>query len=142
MTTRVLLIDNETDFLEVLSERLRARGLIVETTDSPRKALIHPNLDSFDVAILDFAMPELDGLAVLSELVGSSPELQVILLTGHATVEMTVKAIKLGALDVLEKPPDMKALNRTIEEAKEQKRLLVEKRREEEIRRITASKPW
>lgn len=142
MDEKILLIDDEQDFLYMLAERMTQRGLKVATADSPKTVLDEINLEDFDAVVLDLIMPDMDGLELLPELLARNPELQVILLTGHATIEKGVQAMKLGALDFLEKPVDLKILCEKIREAKKHKLLLAERRHEAEIRDIMASKPW
>jgi len=142
MDERVLLIDDEQDFMDVLAERMRDRGMRVSTTTSPVEALDKADEENFDAIILDLMMPEMNGLEALTRLRERNPDLQIILLTGHATVEKGIEAMKLGALDFLEKPIDIQALNAKIKEAKAHKMLLVEKRTEEAIKNIIGCKGW
>ena len=142
MDERVLLIDDEQDFMDVLAERMRDRGMRVSTTTSAVEALDKADEENFDAIILDLMMPEMNGLEALTRLREKNPELQIILLTGHATVEKGIEAMKLGALDFLEKPIDIQALNAKIKEAKAHKMLLVEKRTEEAIKNIIGCKGW
>jgi len=87
-------------------------------------------------------MPEMDGLETLRILKEKNPDLEVILLTGHATVKDSVEAIKMGALDLLEKPADLDTLTEKIKDAQTKKMVLVEKKNEQAIRDIIASKGW
>jgi DNA-binding NtrC family response regulator len=127
MEAKILLVDDEKDFLEVMRERLEARGYSVATAISAAEALQMIKTDFFDAVILDLQMPGMDGLETLQQMKAKRPELQVILLTGHASVEKGVEAIKLGAMDFVEKPADLDSLGQKIEKAKEQKMLIVEK---------------
>jgi DNA-binding NtrC family response regulator len=127
MEAKILLVDDEKDFLEVMRERLETRGYSVATAISAAEALQKIKTDFFDAVILDLQMPGMDGLEALQQMKAKRPELQVILLTGHASVEKGVEAIKLGAMDFVEKPADLDALGQKIEKAKEQKMLIVEK---------------
>nr|WP_321466590.1 response regulator [uncultured Desulfobulbus sp.] len=142
MNERVLLIDDEQDFMDVLAERMRDRGMEVSTTTSPLEAVDLTEEKSFDAIILDLMMPEMDGLETLERLREKNPDLQIILLTGHATIEKGIEAMKLGAMDFLEKPIDIQTLNEKIKEAHAHKMVLVEKRSEEAIRNIIGSKGW
>ena len=143
MNERVLLIDDEQDFMDVLAERMRDRGMQVSTTTSPLEAMdLADGEEGYDAVILDLMMPEMDGLEALSRLREKNPDLQIILLTGHATIEKGIEAMKLGAMDFLEKPIDIKTLNEKIREAKAQKMVLVEKRTEEAIKSIIGCKGW
>ena len=142
MSERVLLIDDEKEFLEVMSERMQNRDIDVTTASSARDALALVEKESYDAIILDLQMPEMDGLQALERLKAINPDLQVILLTGHATVEKGVQAMKLGATDVLEKPADIQTLTEKIRKAHARKIILVEKENEAKIRAILGSKAW
>ncbi len=139
---KVLLVDDEKDFLETMSERMQAREMNVTTTTSPKEALKKVQEESYDAVILDLMMPEMDGLETLKELKKRNPDIQVILLTGHATVQKGVEAMKLGAVDLLEKPADIQVLTEKIKKAHAKKMILVEKKAEEKIRHILAEKGW
>jgi two-component system, OmpR family, response regulator len=127
MEAKVLLVDDEKDFLESMSERMRLRGMDVTTASSAKEALALIESDFFDAVILDFQLPEMDGLAVLKNIKAKHPEAQIILLTGHATLESGVKAMKDGASDYLEKPADLNELSEKIMAAKDEKMLIVQK---------------
>ncbi|MGD9973110.1 MAG: response regulator [Desulfatirhabdiaceae bacterium] len=142
MTEKVLLIDDETDFLEIMSERMKAREIDVTTASSAKEALKQVEHESYDAIILDLQMPEIDGLETLKILKSKNPDLQIILLTGHATVEKGVEAMKLGAMDLMEKPADLKVLTEKIKKAHAKKMILVEKQTEEKIRHILGAKAW
>lgn len=142
MSEKVLLIDDEQDFLEVMSERMKNRDIDVTTATSAKDALSLVQDGGFDAIILDLQMPEMDGLQALEKLKTMNPDLQVILLTGHATIEKGVQAMKLGASDVIEKPADIQTLTEKIKKAHAKKIILVEKQTEEKIRAILGSKAW
>ena len=136
MSEKVLLVDDEKDFLDIMSERMQARGMTVKTADSADKAMAMLEKESFDAIVMDFKMPGMDGIQALKNIKDQKPELQIILLTGYATVEKTVEAMKIGATDLLEKPADLEALEARIKRAKTEKMLLVEKQNEEKIKDI------
>lgn len=136
MSEKVLLVDDEKEFLEIMSERMTARGMVVTTAQSADKALSILKKESFDAIVMDFQMPGMDGMEALKAIKGMKPELQIILLTGYATVEKTVEAMKIGATDFLEKPADLEALAEKIKKAKADKILIVEKQTEEKIKDI------
>ena len=117
MHEKVLLVDDEEDLLEAMAERMHLWGMEVSTTTSAWDALKKIQEGSYDAIIMDLMMPEMDGLQVLKALKEERPDLQVILLTGLATVEKSREAIKLGALDVMEKPPDLRELTKKIRDA-------------------------
>jgi DNA-binding NtrC family response regulator len=133
MNEKILLVDDEEDFLDVMRERLSSRGIEVATSASAEDALNRIGKELFDAVILDLQMPGMDGLEALERMKEKRPELQVILLTGHATVEKGVEAIKLGAMDLIEKPADLEALGEKIKKAKQKKMLIVEKANEEKV---------
>ena len=138
----VLLVDDEEEFTRILAERIKARGARVDTAADGIEALDKAKNTTYDAIILDLAMPKMDGLETLEHLLELNPNLQVILLTGHATVQTGVEAMKLGAVDVLEKPAQFQDLMEKIHKAGAKKMLLVEKRSEEEIKRILQTKAW
>lgn len=118
---RVLLVDDEPEFLDILSARLQARGLDVDTAGSGSVAIEKVGGAAFDVVLLDLAMPGMDGLETLRGILALDPTNQIIILTGHATLEKGMEAINLGALDMLEKPVPVTVLMDKIEEAAKRK---------------------
>lgn len=139
---KVLLVDDEEQFLKALSQRLAGRGMKVEAASSGEDALRQVKGKDFDAIVLDLVMPGLDGLDVLKQLRRENPELQIIMLTGHATVEKSVEAIREGAVELLEKPVNMDKLLKRIGEAQRQRVILVEKKAEERVKDILYSKGW
>ena len=127
MSIKILLVDDEKDFTGVLSERMAARGFRVEIADSGPVAIEKVKEKSYDAIILDLAMPEMDGIDVLKILLKENTDLQIIFLTGHATLEKGIEAVKLGAVDFMEKPVDIDKLLEKVNEAKTKKDLLSEK---------------
>ncbi|MEW6185318.1 MAG: response regulator [Thermodesulfobacteriota bacterium] len=142
MSEKVLLVDDEVEFLDTLSERMRNRGMEVATSSSGVEALKKVDKEAYDVIILDLQMPGVDGLEALKILKAKRPELQVILLTGHATIEKGIEAMKLGAMDFLEKPADLGQLTEKIKKAQAKKMLIVEKQNEDKIKKILEEKGW
>jgi DNA-binding NtrC family response regulator len=142
MKERVLLVDDEKDFLEVMSERMRTRDMEVTTASSAMDAIKLIESKTYDAIILDLMMPEMDGLEALKVMKEKNPDIQVILLTGHATVEKGIEAMKLGAMDLVQKPADLKALTEKIVKAQAHKMIIVEKKAEEKVQKIIAAKGW
>jgi DNA-binding NtrC family response regulator len=138
----VLLVDDEVDFVEVLAERLEARGLHVVKAHDGRSAVRAAEGKVFDAIVLDMAMPGMDGLETLESLLKVNPDLQVILLTGRATLEQAATAIRIGALDLLEKPADIETLVAKIELAATKRWAMEEKRIEEKVADIMRKKGW
>lgn len=101
---RVLLVDDETEFLELITKRLSRRGMDVTTASSGEAALDIVRDASFDVVVLDVKMPGLNGLETLRRMRSIAPSTPVILLTGHASLGAAVDGMELGAFDYLLKP--------------------------------------
>ena len=139
---KVLIIDDEREFTEALSERMETRGIKAVTAATGAEALGIVDKEKFDAVILDMVMPGMDGIETLKRLLEKNPDLQIILLTGHATVQTSVEAIKLGAADFLEKPVDIKKLMEKIKEAGAKRVALVEKQADGAINDILKSKDW
>lgn len=133
MSEKVLLVDDEKDFLEAMRERMTARGMEVTTASSANEAIDIIDKISFDAILLDFQMPGMDGMDALKIIKTKQPESQIILLTGYATLEKGVEAMKIGATDFIEKPADMEALSNKIKKAKADKMLIAEKQQAEKV---------
>ena len=97
----VLLVDDEVPFVETMTKRLSKRQLTVIAAYSGREALEKLEKNAVDVVILDVKMPGMDGIETLKEIKGAHPLVEVIMLTGHATVETAVEGMRLGAFDYL-----------------------------------------
>ena len=122
MSEKVLIVDDEKDFLDIIAERIGARGMDVSTASSAEAALNMVEEESYDVVIMDFMMPALDGFKALKLMKAKRPEVQIILLTGNVPDEKHMEARELGALDVIEKPPDLQDLIKKIKKAKKAQR--------------------
>lgn len=142
MAEKVLLVDDERDFLEVLSERMEARGMEVSTAESAQEALAQVEGGAFDAIVLDLMMPGMDGIEALKVIKQKNPEAQVILLSGHATLEKGIEAMKLGAADFLEKPADLNLLTEKIKKAQANKIVIVEKQIEAKLKSILNARGW
>ena len=136
MSEKVLMVDDEKEFLEIMSERMKARDIDVTTATSADRALEIIEKESFDAIILDFMMPGMDGMDALKAIKAKKPESQIILLTGYATVEKSVEAMKVGATDFIEKPVDLEVLAKKIKNAKAEKMIIVEKQTEDKVKNI------
>jgi DNA-binding NtrC family response regulator len=115
---KILLIDDDVDFVETLAARLRRRGLYVEVATGGSEGIEKARETVFHVVIVDLAMPEMDGIETLKILQKRCPGIQVMLLTGQATISAAVEATRLGAVDVLEKPTDAVTLIEKIHAAR------------------------
>jgi len=114
---RLLLIDDEKDFVNILSKRLKRRSIEVKKAFSGAEAIQALRGQEFDVAVLDLKMEDMDGIEVLKMLKIMDPRLAVIMLTGHGSAEAAEQGIKLGAFDYLTKPCELKELLEKIMEA-------------------------
>ena len=133
-TFRVLIVDDEHDFLETIVKRLKRRKLDATGIDSGIKALELLEKEHFDVVILDVRMPGgMDGLETLKEMKKKRPLLEVIMLTGHASVESGMQGMQYGAFDYVLKPADIDDLLEKIQGAYERKALHEEKIREQKV---------
>jgi len=137
-----LLVDDEEKFVETLAERLEARGLDVRTAFNGEEALNRIQEKDADVVILDVLMPGKSGIETLREIKQIKPLTEVIMLTGHATVETAIEGMKLGAYDYLMKPTETPELVEKISKAYKRKREHEERIQQAEIERIARSKGW
>ena len=121
---RVLLVDDEPTLLRALEALLRKKGYDVTGLDSPIVATQKLAQEDFDVALLDIKMPQLSGLELLNAVKHRRPEVEVIMMTGHATVETALAAVRAGAYDYLTKPfDDVEVVARAVAKAAERKML-------------------
>jgi DNA-binding NtrC family response regulator len=118
---RVLVVDDELDFLETIVKRLQARKIKASGADSGPKALDLLKEQDFDVVILDVKMPGMDGIETLVEIKKRNPLLPVIMLTGHATVPLGLEGMKQGAFAYVMKPVPLDELLAKIHQAHERK---------------------
>jgi len=125
---RILLVDDEERFRTNLQRMLRAQGLTVSARGSGAEALEELKWQPFDVMVLDIRMPGMDGLTTLAEIKKIDPEVEVIILSGHASMDAAIEINKLGGYDYLMKPCPLEELLLKIEAAYE-KKLEREKRR-------------
>ena len=142
MKIRVLLVDDEKDFVDALSQRLQIRDLDVTTCLSGDAALSLIRDRDFDVIVLDVLMPGKDGIETLKEINHVKPLVLVIMLTGHGTVETAIEGMKLGAYDYLMKPTDTDDLVAKIAKAHHLKTEHEERIRKAEIENIVKRRGW
>jgi DNA-binding NtrC family response regulator len=117
--TKLLLVDDEQAFVAAMEKRLTVRNIKIMTAYSGEEGLKKLGEDpDIDVVLLDVKMPGMDGIATLREIKNRHPITEVIMLTGHATVESGIEGMKLGAFDYLMKPCDIDDLTAKVKEAK------------------------
>ncbi len=137
---KLLLVDDEVKFLESISKRLELKNFEVITASNGKEAIASAEKGIFDVAVVDFQMPGIDGAQVLKTLKENHKYLEIIMLTGHATIDSAVECTKLGAFKYLEKPYDFEKLVEVIKEAYEarlKKKFEHNQRRIEEIQKLS-----
>ena len=137
---KLLLVDDEVKFLKSISERLALKDFEVIAASNGEEAIASAEKDLFDVAVVDFQMPGMDGTQVLKALKERHKYLEIIMLTGHATVDSAVECTKLGAFKYLEKPYAFEKLVETIKEAYEarlKKKFEHNQKRIEEIQKLS-----
>jgi len=142
MKTRVLLVDDEEEFVETLAERLEVRDFDVCTALNGAEALERLEEREIDVVVLDLQMPGADGIQVLREIKGRKPLIEVIMLTGHATVETAIEGMKRGAFDFLVKPTETEELVEKIGRAFGRKSDQDRRIQEAEIDQIVKRRGW
>jgi len=128
VTINILLVDDEAPFVETMTKRLTKRGLQVAAAFSGSEALeMLEKTGNIEVVILDVKMPGMDGNETLREVKKKHPLVEVIMLTGHATVESAISGMKWGAFDYLMKPCDLGELISKVTGAASKKRRHEEK---------------
>uniref|UniRef100_A0A7C3ZAK2 Response regulator n=1 Tax=Desulfobacca acetoxidans TaxID=60893 RepID=A0A7C3ZAK2_9BACT len=140
MKIRVLLVDDEEQFVETLAMRLEARDFAVATAFNGDQALDYVKAREVDVVVLDVLMPGLSGIDTLREIKKIRPLTEVIMLTGHATVETAIEGMKLGAFDYLMKPTEIEELVDKITKAYKRKAEHEDRIRQATIDRIARTR--
>jgi DNA-binding NtrC family response regulator len=120
---KILLVDDEIDFMETLIKRLQKRGISVKGKNSGESALAELRENPVDVVVLDVKMPGMDGIETLREIKQMFPAIEVIMLSGHANIEIAIKGMELGAFDYLMKPTNIDELVFKLLDAAKKKQL-------------------
>ncbi|MDM8526486.1 response regulator [Desulfococcaceae bacterium HSG8] len=123
----VLFVDDETDFLDTLMKRMKKRGVNVSGVKSGEESLDALARNPADVIVLDVRMPGMDGIQTLREIKKADPLVEVIMLTGHASLEVAKEGMELGAFDYLMKPVDIDELLYKLQDACKKKTIQEEK---------------
>ena len=125
----ILVVDDEVSIRRTLREILEYEGYELEEAEDGEAALERIRNQRYDLVLMDVKMPKMDGMEVLQVIADELPELPVVMISGHGTIETAVEATKLGAYDFIEKPPDLNRLLLTIRNAMDRAQLEVENRR-------------
>lgn len=142
LKAKILLVDDEEDFLSTLAERLELRGLDVDTAVSGEEALAKAEKEGFDLIVLDLAMPGMDGIETLKRIKGKQPEAEIIILTGQGSIKSSMEAMKLGAEDFMEKPVNISELLDRISDAKDKRSSILGKKGGKDIDKLLKPKDW
>ena len=135
--TKVLIVDDEKSIRKTLREILEYEKYKVEEAVDGMDCLAKFKRDKFDVVILDIKMPNLDGMETLERLQQMNPEVPIVMISGHANIDIAVEAVKMGAFDFVSKPPDLNRLLITLKNALDKHNLISETKKLK--RRATAS---
>ena len=131
MAISVLLVDDEEGFVATLAKRLALRRFDISTATTADRLFTTLDETPIDVVVLDVRMPDLDGIEATKMIKNAHPLVEVILLTGHASIEASLEGMEMGAFDYLLKPVNIDELVYKIEDAHRKKEL-----QEEKIRRL------
>ncbi|MFH0822512.1 MAG: response regulator [Pseudomonadota bacterium] len=126
---RVLVVDDEEDFVDTIVKRLKSKGLEADGVNRGTTALNLLDTQEFDVCVLDVRMPGLDGIETLREMKKKRPSMEVIMLTGHGSVESGIQGLQLGAYNYVMKPVPFPELLEQIVQAYERKMIEDERNR-------------
>ncbi len=140
LEVRLLFVDDEPELLESLGTSLTRRGMRVTAVPEGGQALGALRRQVFDVVLLDLRLPGMDGLALLRQIKAIQPCVEVIILTGHASMDATVEGLRDGAFDFLVKPQEPATLARKIHQACQLAERNREQQRQSKIRQVTEGK--
>ena len=142
LSPKVLLVDDEEEFTQLLARRLETRGMKVAAVTCGEEAVALVDKRVFDVAVIDLSMPGIDGIETLKQIKTRRPDLEVLMLTGHATVAGGIEAMKQGAHDFLQKPVDIDELLGKIRTARKAHLTAVHRKADAEMQDILKRKSW
>ncbi len=125
MADRVLIIDDDEKLLKLLSMALEKEGFIVSTSPNAEEGFNRFKEIDFDVALIDLVLPDMDGIELLKAIRNIDSDFPVIMITGHASIDLAVKAMRMGAFYFIEKPASTKAILEILKRAIEQKELMI-----------------
>jgi DNA-binding response OmpR family regulator len=114
---RLLLVDDEKGFVQVLSKRLAKRNILATQAFSGTEGIRRLRRSDFDVAVLDLKLEDMDGIEILKIFKKMDPQMPVIMLTGHGSEKASIEGMRYGAFDYLTKPHELAELVEKINEA-------------------------
>ena len=124
-TIKILVVDDEAEFVELFVKRLQKRSFQVASAQSGQEALGWLDKNSVDIVILDIKMPGMNGIETLKEIKKRQPFVEVLILTGHGSIESSLQGIHHGTYDCIMKPFDMKDLLYKVQKAYERRQLML-----------------
>ena len=133
--TKLLVVDDEQDLLDLLVRRLKRKGYEVDSAGTAEDALQLVKKNDYDIGVYDIRLPNMDGIELLKETKKLQPDIEVLILTGHGTIDTAIEAMKVGAFDYITKPYNLAELELTIGKAAENKAL---KEKNESMKKIIA----
>jgi len=133
--TEVLIVDDELEFREMILKRLKKRGVDCQGAENGEEAVEKIKTGRFDVVLLDVKMPGIDGIETLRQIKQLKPLVEVVMLTGHASVESGIEGMKFGAFDYLMKPIELDSLLEKLKDAAVKKELQEERIEQAQIRK-------
>ncbi|CAK8711822.1 MAG: response regulator [Candidatus Electrothrix sp. LOE1_4_5] len=142
MAPKVLLVDDEEEFANLLARRLETRGIQVVAVSSGEEAVSLVDQRVFDVAVIDLSMPGIDGIETLKQIKAKRSDIEVLMLTGHATVAGGIEAMKQGASDFLQKPVEIEELLKKINKARQSHLAVVHQKADAAMQEILKRKSW
>ncbi len=142
MAPKVLLVDDEEEFANLLARRLETRGIQVVAVRSGEEAVSLVDQRVFDVAVIDLSMPGIDGIETLKQIKAKRSDIEVLMLTGHATVAGGIEAMKQGASDFLQKPVEIEELLKKINKARQSHLAVVHQKADAAMQEILKRKSW
>src|SRR5213594_4408448 len=120
---KILIVDDDEGVRQVLSQSLSETGYRITSAESGEKAVSAVREETFDIVILDMVLPRVDGMEVLKEITALRPEMPVVMITGYASVETAIKAMKMGAVGYIVKPFRMEEVDLVVGKALERSHL-------------------
>ena len=136
---RVLLVDDNEEFLEATEQRLELRDIEVHTAADGEKAVALVQQQIFDVVVLDLSMPGIDGLEALRRIKAVQPYVQAVMLTGHGNIQAALQSGRDDAAEFLEKPIDIETMAKIIEKAHDTKHALLKEAYLDELADLNSS---
>ena len=136
---KVLLIDDEEDLVVYLGKRLQREGFTVRIATSGEEAVVAISEEDFDVGVVDLKMPGMDGIETQKQLRQEQPFIQLIVLTGHGSIDSALESGKLDAFKYMNKPVDYQALVTNLRTAAEKKREFAQEQFRKEMEEIASS---